>query len=122
MARAWVDLGTGRWGPVQRCLASLRSLGYRADRFGLGRDVLVLVTGPGGPPGSLARPAAPSSVPPVAAGSGSVQVRLDARGCPAGVLDDLGETWTVAAITGVWLALADWIFPRTRSAQPGASA
>lgn len=105
MARAWVDMGTGRWGPVQHCLASLRAVGYTADRFGLGGDVLVLVTGPGGPPESLTRPAAPSSAPPVVVGAGPVQVTLDARGRPADVLDDLGETWSVDALTGVWVRL-----------------
>lgn len=102
MARAWVELGTARWGPVQHCLASLRRLGYVADRFGSG---LVRVVGPAGSGGSLApsRPPTPSAWSgPMLVGVGAAAVTLDRRGRPAVVLDALSETWTVEAVTGIW--------------------
>lgn len=95
-------MGTGRWGPVQHCLASLRAVGYTADRFGSG---LVLVTGPAGTP-APSRPPDPSSARgPVLVDVGGATVTLDQRGRPATVLDGLGETWTVDAVTGVWARL-----------------
>lgn len=107
MARAWIDVGTGRWGPVQQCIATCARLGYVAGRFGFGRDVLVLVAGDPAGTASPVRPSAPSgpSPGPVVLGVGGAGVTLDHRGRPATVRDVLGEIWNVGAVSGVWARL-----------------
>lgn len=101
-----MDVGTGDWGPVQQRIAACARLGYTAARYGLGHDVVVLVTGPEGTR-APSRPPAPSgrSLAPVVIGVGNAGVTLDHRGRPATVRDVLGETWTVDAVTGVWVQL-----------------
>lgn len=81
-------------------------LDYTAARWGLHSDVVVRLTGPAGPgAGARPRPRRPARSEWAVAGVGVARVTVDRRGCPTTVLDDLGETWTVATVTGVWMQL-----------------
>lgn len=106
VARAWVDAGTAKWGPLRLLMTAYGRLGYRADRWGLGTDVVLLLSGPEGPPESPASRSTRAQVDgPVLVGVGDAAVTCDRRGLPTTVLDVLGETWSVEEVTGVWTQL-----------------
>lgn len=103
VARAWVDAGTAEWGPLRLLMTAYGRLGYRADRWGLGTDVVLLLSGPEGPPAAPAsRSTRTRAGGPVLVGVGAATVACDRGGLPTTVLDVLGETWSVEEVTGVW--------------------
>lgn len=77
-------------------------MNYTADRFGSG---LIRIIGPAGSPAASRPPEPPTWFGPVLVGVGAATVNLDRHGRPGTVLDMLGETWTVEAVTGVWVLL-----------------
>ena len=103
VARAWVEPDTGAWGPVRRLLTAYVRLGYLAQVYGMGWDVVLVVTGPSG----TSAPSRPPRTPappgdPVVVVAGAARVLLAGGRRPSTVDDAGGETWTVAAVTGIW--------------------